>query len=59
VVLGSDLATGVLTARNLLLVAAAALSCWRVVRAGSPGGEDPAPPERDDEKMHAPTGARG
>ena len=56
---GSTAITGVLVARNLLLVAAAALSCWRVVRAGSPGGEDPAPPERDDEKMHAPTGARG
>jgi hypothetical protein len=36
VVLGSDLATGVLTARNLLLVAAAALSCWRITRAARP-----------------------
>jgi Glycosyltransferase family 87 len=32
-VFGSDLATGVLTARNLLLVTAAALSCWRIARA--------------------------
>jgi hypothetical protein len=36
VVFGSDLATGVLTARNLLLVAAAALSCWRITRAARP-----------------------
>jgi hypothetical protein len=33
---GSDLYTGVLTARNALLVAAAALSCWRIVVATSP-----------------------
>jgi len=31
---GSDLATGVLTARNTLLVAAAALSCWQIARCG-------------------------
>jgi hypothetical protein len=31
-VYGSDLATSALTARNLLLVAAAALSCWRIAR---------------------------
>jgi Glycosyltransferase family 87 len=29
---GSDLATGVLAARNTLLLAAAALSCWRIAR---------------------------
>jgi hypothetical protein len=31
---GSDLATGVLTARNTLLVAAAALSWWQIARCG-------------------------
>jgi hypothetical protein len=56
---GSAAITGVLVARNLLLVAAAALSCWRVVRAGSPGHEDPAPRERAGEKVRAPTGAHG
>jgi hypothetical protein len=53
---GSAAITGVLLARNLLLVAAAALSCWRVVKAGSPGGEDPAPRERKNEKTRAPAG---
>lgn len=33
---GSELVTGVLTARNTLLVLAAALSCWRIARAGEP-----------------------
>ena len=28
---GSDLVTGILTARNILLVLAAALSCWRII----------------------------
>jgi hypothetical protein len=31
-VYGSDALTGVLTARNVLLAAAAALSCWRIIR---------------------------
>ena len=33
---GSGVATGVLTARNVLLVLAAALSCWRIISAGLP-----------------------
>jgi hypothetical protein len=53
---GSAAITGVLVARNLLLVAAAALSCWRVVKAGSPRGEDPAPRERKNEKTRVPAG---
>ncbi len=32
---GSDVATGVLAARNMLLVLAAALSCWRIGLAGA------------------------
>ena len=32
----SGVATGVLTARNVLLVLAAALSCWRIISAGRP-----------------------
>jgi hypothetical protein len=39
-VTGSDAVTGVLAARNLLLAAAAALSCWRILSATSPGHED-------------------
>lgn len=35
---GSDLVTGVLTARNILLVVAAALSCWQIARATSVEG---------------------
>jgi hypothetical protein len=38
---GSDAATGVLAARNVLLVLAAALSCWRILRVTSPGHEAP------------------
>ena len=38
---GSDAVTGVLAARNVLLVVAAALSCWRIGSAISPGYEDP------------------
>ena len=38
---GSVAVTGVLAARNLLLVVAAALSCWRILRATSSGHEDP------------------
>ena len=38
---GSDAVTGVLAARNVLLIVAAALSCWRIVSAISPGHEDP------------------
>jgi hypothetical protein len=41
---GSTVITGVLVARNLLLVGAAVLSCWRIVSASSPGGEDPPRP---------------
>ncbi len=37
---GSDLVTGVLAARNLVLVAAAALSCWQIISATSPSHED-------------------
>ena len=37
---GSDAVTGVLAARNVLLVVAAALSCWRILRVTSPGRED-------------------
>ena len=33
---GSGVATGVLAARNMLLVLAAALSCWRIISAGRP-----------------------
>jgi hypothetical protein len=43
---GSIAVTGVLVARNVLLVAAAVLSCWRILRASSPGDEDPAQPAR-------------
>jgi len=38
---GSDAVTGVLAARNVLLVVAAALSCWRILSVSSPGHEDP------------------
>ncbi len=38
---GSDPVTAVLVARNVLLVVAAALSCWRILSASSPGHEDP------------------
>ena len=38
---GSDLVTGVLAARNILLVLAAALSCWRITSVTSPSHEDP------------------
>jgi hypothetical protein len=37
---GSAPVTGLLVARNMLLVAAAVMSCWRVVAASTPGGED-------------------
>jgi hypothetical protein len=40
---GSGAVTAVLAARNGLVVAAAALSCQRILRATSPGGEDPSP----------------
>jgi len=47
-VYGSDAVTGVLAARNVLLIVAAALSCWRiisvtspVISVTSPGHEDP------------------
>ena len=40
-VYGSDAVTGVLAARNVLLVVAAALSCWRIISVTSPGHEDP------------------
>lgn len=32
---------GVLVARNVLWVVAAALSCWRVISASAPGRDDP------------------
>ena len=38
---GSNAVTGVLVARNVLLVVAAALSCWRILSASAPGREDP------------------
>ena len=38
---GSATITGILAARNALLAAAAAASCWRVLSAAAPGGEDP------------------
>lgn len=38
---GSATITGILAARNALLAAAAAASCWRVLSAAGPGGEDP------------------
>ena len=38
-----DAVTGVLAARNVLLAVAAALSCWRIVSAISPGHEAPSP----------------
>jgi Glycosyltransferase family 87 len=41
---GSDLFTGVLAARNVVLVVAAALSCWRITTATSPSREDPPRP---------------
>ena len=40
-VYGSDAATGVLVARNVLLAVAATLSCWRILGATSAGREDP------------------
>jgi len=41
-VAGSSVITGVLVARNVLLVAAAMLSCWRILSAGAASDEDPA-----------------
>jgi Glycosyltransferase family 87 len=38
-VAGSAAVAGVLVARNVLLVAAAVLSCWRILSASSPGDE--------------------
>jgi hypothetical protein len=38
---GSDWVTGVLAARNMLLIVAATLSCWRIISATSPSHEDP------------------
>ena len=38
---GSDAVTGLLAARNVLLVVAAALSCWRILSVTSPRHEDP------------------
>ena len=38
---GSGAVTAVLAARNVLLVVTAALSCWRILSASSPGHEDP------------------
>jgi Glycosyltransferase family 87 len=43
---GSAAVTGVLVARNALLVAATVLSCQRILRATSSGGEDSARPTR-------------
>jgi hypothetical protein len=45
---GSDAVTGVLVARNVLLVVAAALSCWRIISATSLSHEDPLPATRPD-----------
>ena len=39
---GSAVITGVLVARNMLLVAAAVLSCWRILSASFASDEDPA-----------------
>ena len=41
---GSDVVTGVLTARNMLLVLAAALACGRIISATSPGHQEPGEP---------------
>ena len=41
-VTGSDAVTGVLAARNVLLAAATAWSCWRILTATSAGREGPA-----------------
>jgi hypothetical protein len=38
---GSGLVTGILAARNVLLVVAAVLSCWRIASATSPSHEEP------------------
>ena len=43
---GSDVATGVLAARNALLVLAAALSCWRIILAGRGVPQRPHAPQR-------------
>jgi hypothetical protein len=43
-VYGSDVVTGVLTARNMLLVLAAALACGRIISATSPGHQEPGEP---------------
>lgn len=40
-VYGSDPVTAVLAARNVLLVLAAVLSCWRILSASAPGHQDP------------------
>jgi len=37
---GSAIMTGILAARDALLAVAAAVSCWRVLRAARSGGED-------------------
>jgi hypothetical protein len=53
---GSALATGVLVARNLLLVVAAALSCRRILRASAASNDGPAQPDRADEEMNVSAG---
>jgi hypothetical protein len=60
-VYGSDVVTGVLTARNMLLVLAAALACWRIISATSPGHQEPGEPvvpQGAEGLAHRPAGRR-
>jgi hypothetical protein len=61
---GSATITGILTARNVLLVAAAAASCWRVLSAAGPVSEDSGQEtamcrQQADAEKRPPAGARG
>ena len=53
---GSDAVTAVLAARNVLLAAAAALSCWRILRVTSPGHEEPYQAAQQDDRGGQPHG---
>ena len=55
---GSGAVTCVLAARNGLLVVAAALSCQRILRATSPGGEDPSASTAGPPRRSAPQAGR-
>jgi glycosyl transferase family 87 len=56
---GSDVATGVLAARNMLLVLAAALSCWQIFFADRGVSQRAHPPQRKLQTDIGVAGARG